>query len=455
MKSSFLILLFILLPFANFAGEKPREPFIILKVNGKIYKNGDNIPVRAGERISIEAILMGGRRDYCSNPQKYANVGKNTIIEQSGENGMSFNINGGQFQGKWTLTEEIAQFKSADVVKITTVNSGNLKRVVRLEIPQSGYSKIFLKVSSKTKWHYKRKTPAGKKEKDEENVANASFNLIINGLPNNNLNEDEFTDENQDSIETLENLKVWYSSRNIVAKGKDNFTVRNELNEVQKFYKLIEKYLQEGDKKNTEMQISNLKNYVNEVKRAINDAKQNDPEYKCEVTFIGLPSDLLMEDYNKAQSLSDKWKERYYISQQNVSRINETLLNYQNGFAANIIKSVIKNYINWGSGLPTGVENFLTLHDPNNVLGVIDLPRTIMGWYQDAENDASILKNQAQTIKKLSELRNFYLNNMANYVNERKKMIEIIHDLSYVKEKNNELKQFFTNIGWAEFKVNK
>ena len=444
------ILLFLLISiFNSVAGEKPRDPFIVLKVNGKIYNNGDEIPVRAGERITVEAILMGGRRDYCSNPQKYANVGKNTVIEQYGENGMSFNINGGQFSGKWTLTEELAEFKSADAVKITPANnSGNIKRTVHIEIPQSGYSKIFLKVNSKVRWHYTRHTPAGKSEKDEENTANASFNLLITGLPDND--GDENTGVEQDSTETGD-LPVWYSSRNIVARGTDDFTVRNELNEVQKFYDLIEKYLQKGDKQNADMQIQNLKNYVNEVKRAIDEAKQKNPEYKCTVTFIGLPTDLPMEDYHKAQILSDKWKERYFISQQNVSRINETLLNYQNGFAANIVKSVIKNYINWGSGLPTGTEDFLTLHDPNNVLGVIDLPRAVMGWYQEAERDAGILKNQAQTIKKLSELRNYYLNNMANYVDARKQMMEIIKKLSYVKEKDDELKQYFSSITWAKF----
>ena len=411
-----------------FAGDPPRKPFVVLKVNGQTYNNGAEITVRPGERIKVEAVLMGGRRDYCSNPQKYANVGKNTIVERSGENGMSFNINGGQFTGEWSLTQEKATFSSAEALKITPVE-GQLKREAMVEIPEDGFSKIYLKVQSKTNWHYSRRTPAGKKEKDETNEGTATFYLVLQSEEG-----------------------VWYSSNNITAKGMEDFTVRNELNEVQKFYGLIEKHLLKKDYNNADVQIQNLKNYVAEVKRAIDEAKQENPEYNCEITFIGLPTDLSMEHLNKIQSLSNKWKERYLISQVNAERINNMLLDYQMGFSANVLKSVFKNYINWGSGLPTGVENFLTLYDPSNMLGAIDLPRNVMGWYMDAQSDASILNDQVKAIQNLSKLREFYLDNMANFVKERKKLQEIIKDLQPIKERNDALKQYFGTVSWATWK---
>lgn len=413
-----------------FAGDPPRKPFVVLKVNGQTYKNGAEITVRPGERIKAQAILMGGRRDYCSNPQKYANVGKNTVVESSGENGMSFNINGGQFRGKWSLTNELAKFSSAEALKITPVEGGQLKREAMIEIPKDGFSKIYLKVQSKTNWHYVRHTPAGKKEKDEQNEGTSTFYLVLQ------LEEG-----------------IWYSSNNLTAKGLEDFTVRNEMNEVQKFYSLIEKYLLKKDYKNADIQIQNLKNYVAETKRAIDEAKQENPEYNCVVTFIGLPTDLSMDYLNKIQIVSNKWKERYLISQANVLKINNMLLDYQMGFSANVLKSVFKNYINWGSGLPTGAENFLTLYDPDNVLGAIDLPRTVMSWYMDAQSDAGILKNQVETIKKLSELREFYLNNMSNFVKERKKLQEIINDLKPIKERNDALTQYFNSITWASWQA--
>ena len=450
-----------------FSGEKPRTPFVVLKINGKIYKNADEIPVRAGARIKVEAILMGGRRDYCSNPDKYANKGKNTRILEKGEDGMSFSINGGQFVGTWSLTQETATFSSIDAVKIIPVEAGNKTRIAYVEIPQSDYSKIYLKVQSRTEWHYIRRTPAGESEKDEENSANATFNLVIgegeefigssnedNESSDDAMNVEDFKkmiDEDKDTVEFDDNLPMWYSSRNIIAHGMEDFTVRNELNEVQKFYNLIEKHLMANEIKRAEQQIKNLETYVGEVHRAISDAKAKNPEYKCQVTFVGLPTEIPMGKLKQTESLADLWKERFYICQSNVSRINDILLNYQTSFSANILKSVVKNYINWGSGLPTGYQDLLTQYDPSNVLGITNLPNTFMGWYQEAESDANILKNQAQTIKKLSELREFYLERMSNYVNERKKLQEIFDELSVIKEKNDELEHFFSNLGWAKF----
>ncbi|HPG73814.1 MAG TPA: hypothetical protein PLM49_05940, partial [Bacteroidales bacterium] len=76
-----VILLFALL---GYAAEQPRTPFVVLRINGVEYNEGAEIRVRPGEKIQVEAVLMGGRRDYCSNPNTYANVGKNTVIESQG-----------------------------------------------------------------------------------------------------------------------------------------------------------------------------------------------------------------------------------------------------------------------------------------------------------------------------------------------------------------------------------
>jgi len=157
MRTELLLLMFLLGAISSFA-EKPREPFIVLKVNGKEYKNGDEIVVRLGEKVSVEAIMYGGRRDYCSNPGKYANVGKNTVIKESGENGMSFSINGGQFTGTWSLKEELAVFSANPKIPIQQTGHSNIERSAILKIPQDNVSKILLSVKSETVWHYKRRT---------------------------------------------------------------------------------------------------------------------------------------------------------------------------------------------------------------------------------------------------------------------------------------------------------
>lgn len=428
-----LSLVFVLLFFTNviLAGDPPRKPFVVLRVNGVEFKEGAEIKVRQGERIKVEAVLMGGKRDYCSNPQTYANVGKNTVIESSGENGMSFNINGGQFRGKWTLTSETAKFTSGDKVKIEMVSTNKkVQREAYLQIPQGDYSKVFLKVQSQTSWHYVRNTPAGQSEQDENNDGTATFYLVIE----------------QES-------GAWYSSTNIVAKGTEDFSVRNRLDDIQKFYGLIENYLRKKDFANADMQIKNLKNSIGDVKKLIAEKKQKDSKFSCEVTFIGLPTDIGMEHLNKINSMSARWKENYTISQANAQKINEMLLNTQMTFSANILRSVFKNYINWGTSIPTGAEDILTIYDPNNVFGPLDIPRKVMDWYTTAEKDAGILKNQANTIKNLTELREFYLDRTKRFVDERKKLIELSNDLKPVSDKNMALKQYFSGLGWAKWRV--
>jgi len=241
---------------------------------------------------------------------------------------------------------------------------------------------------------------------------------------------------------------VWYSSANIIAKGKENFTVRNELNEVQKFYDNIGRYLQQKDYSAASREINNLKNYVAEVKRAIDEAKQKDPGYECEVTFVGLPTDRAMEDYFKLEKLFGMWKERYVISQNNVASINEMLINTQMTFSANILKSIFKNYLNWTGNVPPQMKDVPGLL-ANDAVARLDIPRQLMGWYLDAQKDASILKKQSETIKKLTQLRTFYLDNISSYVKERKKMKELMDQYGREKEISNELKQYFQDVGWA------
>lgn len=431
MKKIILFFCLSMLTTILFAGDPPRKPFVVLKVNGNTYMENEEIKVRQGQRITVEAILMGGKRDYCSDPQKYANVGKNTVIESSGENGMSFNINGGQYRGKWTLISEISKFTSGEKVKIEMAASNkNVQREAYIQFPKGDYSKVFFKVQSQTKWHYVRNTPAGQSEQDETNDGTATFYFVIE----------------QES-------GSWYSTTNIVAKGTEDFSIRNRLDDIQGFYQNIENYLKNKDYNNADMQISNLKNSIAYLKKLITEKKQKDSKFECEISFIGLPTDLSMDHLNKINQMSLKWKENYSISQANAQEINEMLLNKQMIFSANILRSVFKNYINWGTSIPTGAEDILTIYDPKNIFGPLDIPRKILDWYNTAESDAGILKDQAKSIKNMSELREFYLNRTERFVEESKKLNELKIELKPVSDKNAALKQFFSTLGWAKWRM--
>jgi hypothetical protein len=122
------------------------------------------------------------------------------------------------------------------------------------------------------------------------------------------------------------------------------------------------------------------------------------------------------------------------------------------GFSANVLRSVFKNYINWGTSIPTGAEDLLSIYDPNNIFGPVDLPRKFLGFYEEANNDASILQNQVRTIKLLSELRKFYEEKMTNSTTERRELFKIINDLKPLEEKDSALRTYFSSLGWAKFR---
>lgn len=431
MKSYILTILFLLISIGFLNADNPRTPYVVLKVNGTEYKSGEAINVRPGERITVEAILMGGKRDYCSNPQKYANVGKNTVITSQGNDGMSFYIGDGTFRGTWSLTSEIATFTGSTDVKVTPMTGSNQKKTEAIiEIPQSGYGQVYIKVKVQSKWHYVRNTQAGKTEQDETNDGDGTFYFKI---------------ELEDG--------VWYSSANLTAKGTENFSIRNSLDAVQRSYDDIYNAILKKEFSNMNMYVSNLKSTISSLKTTIEQEKAKDANLQCDVTFIGLPTSIAMKNINSLETMSVKWKELFMISQENVSRINDMLLKVQMGFSSNVLKSVFKNYINWGTSIPTSATDFLTLYDPSNVIGAVALPGKVMSWWEDANSDASVLQNQSQTIKMLSELRNFYMERMTKSVEERKQIEQVLTELKPVKLLHEELKTYFAGISWATVKI--
>jgi hypothetical protein len=428
MKKLNSLILFLILNIIAFAGIPPREPFIVLKVNGVEYKADDEIKVRSGERIQVEAILMGGKRDYCSDPNTYANVGQNTVILAQGENGMSFEINNGQFKGDWKLVDEKASFTSGPEVMISPATSGNIQRTATVEFKPGNYQKVFFKVSSVNNWHYVRNTPAGRTEQDEMNQATATFYFVIT------------QDEGQ-----------WYSSNNIKATGMEDFSVRNNLDRVQEFYNLIEKALIEKNWTSAKMHWGNLKNSLGEIKGSIDRAKQKDPTYTCEITLIGLPSDVPMQHIADLKIMSEKWKENWQICTDNAVEINKMLLDNQLNFTSNVLRSVFKNYISWGTSIPTSAPDLLTLYDPKGLFTALDLPRKTMEWWEAAENDAGILKDQVSTIQHLNDLLKFYETRRDNFTSERQALVDIINGLKPVEEMHAEMGTYIKSLSSVKF----
>ncbi len=381
------------------------KSYVELMVKGARYKPGATINVRLGEKIRVSAKVMGGRRAWCTQPQKYANVGRRMVITSNHENGLSFIINSGRFRGDWTLSSEKATFSAGQGAKVKRVSD----KAADVEFPDVRVGKTYFKVTVKANWHYVRHTPAGRHAKDEGQVATSKFHFKI-GKPEG----------------------TWYSSRNIVATGTADPRVRGRLDYIQRFFNQIEAAGKKRDFATARRILSRLKIELKSLEKATREQKAKG-KGSCKVTIMGSPLGQVLADMKKLELMTQKWKKLAVIASGNTLKINRMLQKTQMTFSANILRSVFKNYINWGTSIPTGGEDLLTSYDPNNRLTPFDIPRKVMGWWETANKDSSILKNQARTIRILSALRTFYLKKMRDAVAERKAFHTLLNQLAPAK----------------------
>jgi len=414
----------------GFAADPVRKPFVELSVNGQTIAPGQKAEVRPGEKVKVTAVLRGGKRDYCSMPEKYANIGQNTEIISKGDDGMFFTIQGGgQFRGEWTLGNETATFSSSGEVVIELLPQQGIKQTeAYITLPKSGLGQTFLKVKVNTLWKYKRTTPAGTTNTEEENTGEDTFYLVLSGATGS-----------------------WYSSENIVVSGTENFSVRSKLDQVQQFYKEIETALKAKNMNAAQMHINNLKTSLNSLKTEIERQKRENNSFECEVSLIGSPTDLSMDHLNKLQKLGDLWKTQYDIAQGNTLKINQILLNKQMNLTNNIMKSVIKNYLDWASPIPSDYTDLVSAYNPSQTLGVFVLPIKVLSWNAQATEDASILKDQVMGIQMLSELRTFYQDRYQKSVEERKIIINTQNSLLPIKAIDTQMKGYFSGLSWLKW----
>lgn len=425
-----LIVALFLTSLVSFAAEPFRKPFVELTINGQILAPGQKAEVRPGEKVKVTAVLRGGRRDYCSMPEKYANVGQNTEIVSKGDDGMFFTIQGGtQFRGDWKLANETATFSSSGEVVIEQLPQQGIKQTeANITLPKSGLGQTFLKVNVKTQWKYKKTTPAGTTDTEEENTGDGTFYLVLSGA--------------SDS---------WYSSENIVVKGTENASVRNKLDQIQQFYTEIGKAIQAKNMNGAQMQISNLKNALNSLKAEIERLKRESSSFECEISLMGSPTDLTMNQLEKLQKLADLWKKQYDIASANTLKINQILLNKQIGLTNNVMKSVIKNYIDWANPIPSDWTDLIEMHNPSHMLGIATLPVKALSWNTEAREDASVLKDQVMGIQMLSELRTFYQGRTQSSVEERKLIVDTQNKLLPAKAIDTQLKSYFMGLSWLKW----
>ena len=162
-----------------------------------------------------------------------------------------------------------------------------------------------------------------------------------------------------------------------------------------------------------------MKETFGTIRTRLEQLKKDKPGFACTITFLGSPTDKGMKRIAALQKLAEQWKKMHLLVSGNGQDINKMLLNTQLVFSNNILKSVVKNYLDWGSGIP-GTGDFFGAVPVN--LQALLIPSNVLDWYGNAQEDASILKNQAVAIKRMSELRDFYQRRATEFVEESRKI---------------------------------
>ncbi|PLX06309.1 MAG: hypothetical protein C0596_17710 [Marinilabiliales bacterium] len=152
-----------------------------------------------------------------------------------------------------------------------------------------------------------------------------------------------------------------------------------------------------------------------------------------------------MKHYNDLREMANLWKKNYEICNDALAEINPLLLKNQINFTNNIFKSVIKNYLSWGTSVPSAPEDLLSVYDPKNIFGPVDLPRKVLGWMEEAEKDASILENNINTMEQLKVLQAFYQGRIDNFITERKEFINILRSLEPMRDMHKEMKSHLSS----------
>jgi hypothetical protein len=418
MRKLSLLLVFLCFVLYLSAEEAPK-PFLRLFINNIKYENNAKITLRAAEKVELKVLVYGGRRAWCMEPLKYANIGKNTTIVSNGEDHLEYSIPP-NFKGVWTVVEEKALWYG----QLTNdLKPDADKNTAELNTPnKKGEYKLNIKASAK--WHYKRFAQGVVKEQDEINEAEANFTIIV--------------DEGD----------AWFTSANISASGDTDPDLKFRLETLQNRYDLISGQVIDGKFDLAKSNIDGFKENLSDVKNRLEEIKKEKENFSCKISLFGSPLDKGTKKLKALKKLFDDYKKVHSIVNGNAQEINKILLNNQINFSNNILKSIVKNYIDWGSGIPQPGDLFGAV--PYN-LQALTIPGNVLDWYGNAMEDASILKNQAMNIKKLSELREFYLNRAKEVIEENKKTKEEIDKNKDIENLSTEFKKILSSQSWAKW----
>lgn len=302
-------------------------------------------------------------------------------------------------------------------------------------------------------WYYTRQrlaTPEdvlGERDWDDNLIVNAGQIARISeskvpgitdlrALINIALGQDATRNDNQLSARPF---KAFITTPNVVVFGQGTDEMRAYTKTLQKTYDAFNDPATFPSAEQTKILFENFLTNTKRFDKAVGTAQtQLGNSDAVQATLIQVPGYQIKAQLALCRSLFDHWHNHGQLATERATATNEVLLANQNVLSLNVLKALFKNYLDWTNAIPSA--------SPESLLGLFggvaeqvpwDMPRSLSGWLETAEQDASILQKQAVTIKNLQALREFYNTRAEQAVLEMKalkqaeemlKALETLHD---------------------------
>lgn len=388
-----------------------RKATIQIWIDGKPFRSEDILAVKPGQKLLIEAEMVGGRRDYCKFPDTDTDlVGISEIISR-GENGIVYQKDG--VKAEWKLIKEESQFAGDKYLQVKTTTN---VPTAEITVSNDKFSQTSLKIAVKTNWLF---TQNGE-TLQEENIAEETIYLKLAGESN-----------------------AWFLTKNLQATGIKNQLVQEKLEEIQSAFDSIETNFYRLNFASIQQSNRNLQNMVGSLKSTIDMVIAGNPSYQAKVIFIGLPSDNPYNDISVFSVIKNNWD------------ILETILNDQKEQLRKLsvqptkestkeLSRIIAGFINWQQNLPENATKVLSRYIPDFNTEKIQIPENI---YSIANEKMEM--DYSQTIIEFSA---FLDQRIQQIPVEIQKIRSIQARLQAVKLFDGMLRSYISSIYWVEWK---
>ncbi len=409
MKREMILIVWIFASFQLvFAQIEVRKPSVEVFINGKMYENGDEITVQKGEMLEVRVSQKGGRRDFVNYPDNYMKMTPDLQILKKGVNGLVY-VNKGT-KSEWRLLSEDAIFSSDE--QLTIKENTSAFNEVSVRVGGGDFSRTYLKINLNTVWQF----TTGNEQKLEQNDSEAYIYLNVTG-----------------------STEIWFASKNIHVAGTKDEGIKEKLNFIQNNFDTIESNLIHFNYVQVQKDIRNLQSNVNLLSSYLQQLKSNNPAFRIEIHFVGLPSDRPINDLNVFERLQLEWSRLNTFIQQEVAIMNDASTGNTEK-----LKASMQKYLSWQYGLPENWIAVMELYLPQINSEKILVSPQLQALIEDNQESKDIGSS-------LELIKAFFNQRIENIDAETKQIVQTKNRLQAVKLFDGMLRSYISSINWAEW----